>query len=123
MVKINFENLPSTNTPLSAENLNQMQDNIEDYVDSEISNSVSGIIKRASVDASSSYQGFTQVSAVVPSGYIFLCWLTPSSYGSVNSAYMENYWQQTTNLWQTTNNTNTASFHCGYLMVKTGILT
>lgn len=32
MVKINFENLPSTNTPLSASNLNTMQDNIEDAV-------------------------------------------------------------------------------------------
>lgn len=32
MNKINFENLPSTNTPLSAENLNLMQDNIEDAI-------------------------------------------------------------------------------------------
>lgn len=30
MKKINFENAPSTNTPLSAENLNQMQDNMEE---------------------------------------------------------------------------------------------
>lgn len=30
MKKINFENLPSTNTPISAGNLNQMQDNIEE---------------------------------------------------------------------------------------------
>ena len=29
MDKINFENLPSTNTPISAENLNQVQANIE----------------------------------------------------------------------------------------------
>ena len=32
MQKINFENLPSTNTPLSAENLNTMQDNIENAI-------------------------------------------------------------------------------------------
>ena len=32
MTKINFENLPSTNTPLSAENLNQMQTNIENAI-------------------------------------------------------------------------------------------
>ena len=32
MVKINFENLPSTNTPLSAENLNLLQDNVEDAI-------------------------------------------------------------------------------------------
>ena len=29
MDKINFENLPSTNTPVSAENLNKIQDNVE----------------------------------------------------------------------------------------------
>lgn len=33
MNKINFENLPSTNTPLSAENLNLLQDNVEDAID------------------------------------------------------------------------------------------
>ena len=32
MNKINFENLPSTNTPLNAENLNQMQTNIENAI-------------------------------------------------------------------------------------------
>lgn len=30
MEKINFQDLPSTNTPINASNLNQMQDNIED---------------------------------------------------------------------------------------------
>lgn len=34
MDKINFENLPSTNTPVNANNLNDMQDNIEDAIDS-----------------------------------------------------------------------------------------
>jgi len=29
MEKINFENLPSTNTPINGSNLNQLQDNIE----------------------------------------------------------------------------------------------
>jgi hypothetical protein len=32
MNKINFENLPSTNTPLNAENLNLMQTNIENAI-------------------------------------------------------------------------------------------
>lgn len=32
MEKINFENLPSTNTPLSAENLNLLQTNVEDAI-------------------------------------------------------------------------------------------
>lgn len=33
MTKIEFKNLPDTSTPLSAENLNTMQDNIEDAID------------------------------------------------------------------------------------------
>ena len=32
MEKINFKDLPSTETPINAENLNQMQDNIEDAI-------------------------------------------------------------------------------------------
>ncbi len=36
MDKINFENLPSTNTPISAENLNKLQANIEtEFINSE----------------------------------------------------------------------------------------
>ena len=34
MDKINFENLPSTNTPISAENLNQLQTNVETALES-----------------------------------------------------------------------------------------
>lgn len=33
MTKIEFKNLPDTTTPLSAENLNQLQDNVEDAID------------------------------------------------------------------------------------------
>lgn len=33
MRKIDFKNLPNTETPISNTNLNQMQDNAEDYVD------------------------------------------------------------------------------------------
>ena len=33
MVKINFKDLPDTSTPLNANNLNTMQDNIEDAID------------------------------------------------------------------------------------------
>lgn len=34
MTKITFENLPSTNTPLNASNLNQLQTNVENAIDS-----------------------------------------------------------------------------------------
>lgn len=33
MTKITFEDLPSTNTPLNANNLNTLQDNVEDAID------------------------------------------------------------------------------------------
>ena len=32
MNKINFENLPSNNTPISADNLNQLQANVEEEI-------------------------------------------------------------------------------------------
>ena len=34
MEKINFESLPSTNTPLNAESMNRMQENIENEYNS-----------------------------------------------------------------------------------------
>lgn len=33
MTKIEFKNLPDTSTPLNAQNLNQLQDNVEDAID------------------------------------------------------------------------------------------
>lgn len=36
MQKIKFENKPSTKTPISAQNLNQMQDNIEADVNTRV---------------------------------------------------------------------------------------
>ena len=33
MQKINFENKPSTNSPINADNLNLLQDNVEDAID------------------------------------------------------------------------------------------
>ena len=38
MTKITFEDLPSTNTPLSASNLNTLQDNVETAINGTISN-------------------------------------------------------------------------------------
>ena len=38
MNKIDFKNLPDTSTPLSAENLNQLQTNVETAIDGKISN-------------------------------------------------------------------------------------
>lgn len=38
MNKINFENLPSTNTPINAENLNQLQTNVENALTENVTN-------------------------------------------------------------------------------------
>ena len=42
MNKIDFKNLPDTSTPLSAENLNQMQDNIESGITDAVNTGISG---------------------------------------------------------------------------------
>lgn len=43
MQKINFENKPSTDSPITAGNLNLLQDNVEDAID-EVDNKLSSII-------------------------------------------------------------------------------
>lgn len=47
MKKIEFENLPNTKTPLSAENLNIMQDNIEEEINGILNNQFVGATKEA----------------------------------------------------------------------------
>ena len=89
----------------------------------DINSNISGLIKRSSVTVSGvSHASGNSVTATVPTGYVFLCWLTPASTGSVNSAYMEQYWEQTTKIWQTTSNSQNNTFICPYLMVKTEFL-
>lgn len=52
MQKIDFKNLPDTSTPINAENLNQMQTNVESAI-----NSISGVIASGS-DSSGNYIKF-----------------------------------------------------------------
>ena len=40
MQKINFENYPSTNTPIDANNLNDLQDNVEEAIKDDLNNFV-----------------------------------------------------------------------------------
>lgn len=44
MNKINFEDLPSTNTPINSANLNQLQDNIENEFNNYINNNLTTIV-------------------------------------------------------------------------------
>ncbi len=56
MDKINFENLPSTNTPINADNLNQLQTNIENAIN-EKPNVVDNLDSISVIDALSANQG------------------------------------------------------------------
>lgn len=61
----------------------------------------------------------TSVTASVPSGYKFLCWLQPASYGSIKAAYMEIYNNQTSNIWVVNADSDLRhSFHCPYLCIR-----
>lgn len=75
MVKINFENLPSTNTPLSAENLNLLQDNVEDAIpalDSAVSTSSTNGVENQAI--TNYVNGFLKIKSKNVSG-------TPDSNG------------------------------------------
>lgn len=54
LTKIKFEDYPSTNTPLSASILNQLQDNIENFVNNELKNKILEIYPIGSIYMSTS---------------------------------------------------------------------
>lgn len=96
MEKINFENLPSTNTPINATNLNQLQTNVE--------NAIGDLIKYQdftsesfAVTSGTSYQGSIQV--IVPDGYEYLTHsFYNGAYGNVNMP-TSNYYRHTNELY------------------------
>lgn len=62
MTKIEFKNLPDTTTPLSADNLNLLQDNVEDAIDGKVSKSgdtMSGNLSITGDMTSTIFQGNT----------------------------------------------------------------
>ena len=66
MKKIEFQNYPSTETPLNAENLNQMQDNIETSINEETSRSK---IKTTSLFGNIPSAGETGILSAIESSY------------------------------------------------------
>lgn len=66
MVKINFENLPSTNTPLSAENLNTMQDNIESGITDAVNIGISGDLVVNSIRTKNIFDGIMEQGTFDP---------------------------------------------------------
>ena len=88
-----------------------------------ITSFIYGAIKRSYVEVWTTFSTGTEVNPTIPSGYTFLCWLTPQSSGSVEGAYMEDCFQSHTKIWQTTrNHSGSTFFKVGFLMVKTNIL-
>lgn len=62
------------------------------------------------------------ITANVPDGYEFLCWLPIASQGSVIQAYIDNPLNRFASIWLTSGETNVDyTFNCSYLVIKTGI--
>lgn len=68
MQKITFENLPSTNTPLNANNLNTLQDNVENAIDSLISNTYG--TSQTEGYSQEYINGLSNIEQVNPANYI-----------------------------------------------------
>ena len=72
MIKITFEDLPSTNTPLSANNLNTMQNNIEDSIDTKQDTLVSGTNIKTINNNSILGSGNIMVGGSTPTGSVMM---------------------------------------------------
>lgn len=72
MTKITFEDLPSTNTPLSANNLNTMQNNIEDSIDTKQDTLVSGTNIKTINNNSILGSGNIMVGGSTPTGSVMM---------------------------------------------------
>lgn len=87
-----------------------------------VNNKFNALIKIGTLDVSVTRGTPTNIIANVPDGYEFLCWLQPSSHGSVQTAYIDFVFQKNVNIWQSSGEPGTtASFYCPYLVIKTGI--
>ena len=85
MQKINFENKPSTNSPINADNLNLLQDNVEDAID-EVSDDIIYVeyTQNYSIDAGAGTRSRVTFQTTVPAGYVWVGYEIVSN-GYVNS--------------------------------------
>lgn len=85
MQKINFENKPSTNSPINADNLNLLQDNVEDAID-EVSDDIIYVeyTQNYSIDAGAGTRSRVTFQTSVPAGYNWVGYEIVSN-GYVNS--------------------------------------
>lgn len=106
MQKITFEDLPSTNTPINANNLNQVQDNVETALDKKLTNEVVN-------QTISSATFYKMGKLVIVSGWFVL----NASTGSFTAPY-----KPITRTWAAANgvtNTASASSSNGYIDLNT----
>ena len=85
MQKINFENKPSTNSPINADNLNLLQDNVEDAID-EVSDDIIYVeyTQNYSITTGTGTRSRVTFQTSVPTGYEWVGYEIVSN-GYVNS--------------------------------------
>lgn len=85
MQKINFENKPSTNSPINADNLNLLQDNVEDAID-EVSDDIIFVeyTQNYSLSGGAGTHSRVTFQTSVPAGYNWVGYEIVSN-GYVNS--------------------------------------
>ena len=85
MQKINFENKPSTNSPINADNLNLLQDNVEDAID-EVSDDIIYVeyTQNYSITTGTGTHSRVTFQTSVPTGYEWVGYEIVSN-GYVNS--------------------------------------
>ena len=85
MQKINFENKPSTNSPINADNLNLLQDNVEDAID-EVSDDIIFVeyTQNYSLSGGAGTSSRVTFQTSVPAGYNWVGYEIVSN-GYVNS--------------------------------------
>ena len=87
-----------------------------------VNNKFNGLIKTGYISVQAKRGLANPITAIVPDGYEFLCWLQPASQGSVLTAYIQDTLSPSTNIWFTSGEENVNyNFGCTYLVIKTGM--
>ena len=87
-----------------------------------VNNKFNGLIKTGYISVQAKRGLANPITAIVPDGYEFLCWLQPASQGSVLTAYIQDTLSPSTNIWLTSGEENVNyNFGCTYLVIKTGM--
>lgn len=87
-----------------------------------VNNKFNGLIKTQYILVQAKRGQANPITANIPDGYDFLCWLQVASQGSVLTAYIDDTLSPSANIWFTSGETNVDyTFRCSYLVIKTGM--